>query len=61
MLKPDDAVGRLCAAVDAGTMMRHLEVFHRYVKLSGAVALSVCKADGDAWRARVHAGEVPVA
>jgi hypothetical protein len=32
---PDDTIDRLCASVDAASMMRHLEEFARRVKLSG--------------------------
>jgi N-acetylated-alpha-linked acidic dipeptidase len=32
---PDDTISRLCAAVDAPSMMRHLEEFARRIKLSG--------------------------
>ena len=32
---PDDTIERLCAAVDAASMMRHLEEFARRMKLSG--------------------------
>ena len=34
-LMPDDTIDRLCAAVDAASMMRHLEEFARRMKLSG--------------------------
>jgi Peptidase family M28 len=32
---PDDTIARLCAAIDAAPMMRHLEEFARRIKLSG--------------------------